>query len=143
MKKFSSLKWGIFTLFSFSYFFSFSQKNAVLLENELIVVSASYSECDNAAKGTANNYLLLSVENKTDKQITIRFNKEVYFNGVCSSCKNEKEMYTELTLEPNEKRSGNCESSKDLKVFHSMNSSFSKQKLTDLKITNFIQIVRQ
>ena len=115
-----------------------NEKNPVLFENDIAVFTVSYATVQTPNTSTIKNYALITILNKSAEHITISYNKEAYYDGICSSCQQQESQF-ELGLEPHEAKNGILDNnSNGLRIFHSFKTGESKRKLTDLKISNVI-----
>ena len=110
------------------------------LQNDQIKIETSIETCSSAQNGTSNNYIFIRISNKTNLDLEVSFDKELWYNDVCSNCNGGDEAKTTLVLHANETVEGTCESSfKTLKIFHSMakgsKRSLSKFDLKNLTVT--------
>lgn len=133
MKKLLKLL-GIFCLIIST--FSFSSKESdwkVYFENKEIKIESKLLSCDKPAIDIHNSYVVLKITNKTNQALDVTFQKELWYNEVCSSCTNSKEFKTQVSLNPMEVIEGFCDSkTKELKFFQS--SPDSKTKLTKFEL---------
>ncbi len=106
------------------------------LENDQIKIETSTQTCSSTQNGTNSNYIFLRISNKTNLDLEVSFNKELWYNDVCSNCNDGDEAKTTLVLHANETVEGNCESSfKTLKIFQSM-ANGSKRVLSKFDLKN-------
>ena len=104
-------------------------------DNEEFVIEYKFVECDPSI-GYDNESILLKFNNKTSQTITISWNKNLYYDGVCKTCDYPDEYHYELQLQPMVEVEGNCDiySDSKLKIF----SKFVDQNYTKgLKLTAF------
>lgn len=109
-------------------------------QNDEIRIEVKTEACNNVKDGINNSYVLLRVSNKTNNKIQVSFFKESWYDGSCYNCNKDKQEYmTEIVLNPNETIEGDCKSTKNLKILHSMQNGskkvLTKFDLKDLKVT--------
>lgn len=116
--------------------FSFSQNWELYSENEQIRIEQSIQKCTDNSQGTDNTFVLLKISNKTSEEITVDFDKEVWYNGVCFGCDEQKEKHVSLKINALSEVQGTCEKESNIRIFHSMPQKFSKNILSDFKLKN-------
>ncbi len=101
-----------------------------------VQITSSQIRCTSTKNGTDNSYISLSLENTTDKQVTVSFYKQLWYNNNCINCNETSEEYlVQQTLSPYEKMEGNCtKENMQLLIFHSMPKHLSKNTLTKHKL---------
>lgn len=122
--------------------FSFDVKEndwKVYFENDEIKIESKSLFCDKPTIDIHNSYVVLKITNKTNQSVSVSFNKELWYNDVCTSCNELKEFTTVVTLSPNEILEANCDSkTKELKIFQSHSESkkrLSKFELKKIEVT--------
>lgn len=107
-------------------------------ENDQIKIESQFVEYKVPKRSVIKNYLLLTIENKTKKNIKVQFERKSYYNDKCFSCNSPESIFV-LTLKKKEIKTGNItDNDKSLKVFHSFKTGESDTKLTNLIIDNVI-----
>lgn len=100
-----------------------------------------YADCDFTDKLDAQ-WVLLKIENTTNKTLLIEWNLYNYFNGVCGLCKNDpnNEAHKEIKLAPNSSIEGECVSHcpKSLRIFSKFLEFKTDDLLTKFEIKNLI-----
>lgn len=92
------------------------------------------SDCINEKYGTAKQYLLIEITNTTGKDLKISFDKELWYNGVVSST---KENSVEIVVSKNNVVAGTCEvDEKQLYIFTKMLNLDNVRKLTKYELKN-------
>jgi hypothetical protein len=125
--------------------FSFKTKSNIdfnqtikLFENEQLKIESHFVQYKVPHRSVVKNYLLLTVINKTRKELEVHFERKAYYNDMCYSCNSPESRFV-LYLKKKATISGNLtDNDKTLKVFHSFQTDESKTKLTDLIIDNVI-----
>lgn len=135
--KFLGITIVIFTISSFSYT---TNDWVSYFENEEIKIESSSFLCDKPADDIHNKYVVLKVTNKTNKAIEVSFKKELWYNDICTTCTENKEFETKISLQPNEIKQADCESkTKELKIYQGNPNSrkaLSKFELKEISIKN-------
>lgn len=130
------------TLQSFWLFGQDSEGN-LIYNSGGIRISASLAECTDHHNGTAKAYRFLEMANASEDAITIRFKKNLWYDGKCISCSSTSEEYVvEAKLNPGETISGNCAESNRLRVFVKMIDLKNVRQLTHFELVD-IQIEKQ
>ena len=128
-------------LLSFSFTTKLSKdlsQDTILFEDIQVKIKSHLVEYKVPNRSVVKNYLLLTIENKTRKNIVVEYTRRAYYNGKCYSC-NSPESQFKIVLKKKEIKSGDLSSNdKSLKVFHSFKTGESKSKLTELIIDNVI-----
>jgi len=85
---------------------SFEQK---LFENTAVRFTAKLTDCIIPSEGLYAEYMLIRLENKTDKTLEVSFYVDTYRNGTCTNCDHEAgDRKRTLLLKPFEILEGNC-----------------------------------
>jgi len=134
------LSFLVFLSFSFTNKFSNDlSQDTILFENDQVKIKSHLVEYKVPNRSVVKNYLLLTIENKTRKNIVVEYSRKAYYNnGICYSC-NSSESQFRIVLKKKELKSGDLSSNdKSLKVFYSFKTEESNSKLTELIIDNVI-----
>lgn len=92
------------------------------------------SDCIDEKYGVAKQYLLIEITNTTSKDVKISFDKELWYNGVVSST---KENRVEIVVSRNNVVAGTCEvDEKQLYIFTKMLNLDNARKLTKYELKN-------
>lgn len=128
---------------AFLPFSSIAQSNdwTVFKEDQGIKFYYKYADCDFNDMPDAQ-WVLIKVENTTDRLLLIEWTLHSYFNGVCKLCNNDPngEARRELKLEPHSSKEGECISScsKALRIFSKFISFKTDDLLTKFEIDGVI-----
>lgn len=125
-------------LLLFAGFTSTDSNWQTFFENEQVRIEKSPFLCSSSQNGTANNYVLLRITNKTEQKIEVSFLKETWYDGKCSNCSSSSpEHLITVTIDPLGQKTGNCDES-SLRIFDNMPSGFTKRTLTHFEIKNLV-----
>lgn len=92
------------------------------------------SDCIDEKYGVTKQYLLIEITNTTSKDVKISFDKELWYNGVVSST---KENRVEIVVSRNNVVAGTCEvDEKQLYIFTKMLNLDNARKLTKYELKN-------
>lgn len=123
-----------FGVFLSSYVFSQNQSVKPYYSEDGIEIRLIPSDCINEKYGTAKQYLLIEIANVTGKDLKISFDKELLYNGVVSST---KENSVEIVVPKNSVVAGTCEiDEKQLYIFTKMLNLDNVRKLTKYELKN-------
>ena len=113
----------------------------LLKEEQGIKFYYKYADCDFTDIPDAQ-WVLLKIENTTDKILFVEWNLYNHFNGVCTLCKNDPngEAHKELKLAANTSMQGDCISScpKSLRIFSKFIEFKTEDLLTKFEIKDII-----
>jgi len=117
--------------------YTFNQASKIIFENNQISVSTRLETYKSPNRSVVKNYLLLTITNKTNTKLTVKFKKKAFYNGVCSNCDSDESNFS-IILNKKETIIGSPEktSNKALRVFHSFESNESNSVLTKFEISN-------
>ncbi len=107
--------------------------------NQNVKATYTLKECNKPYEGIYAEYAFLAFENSSQKQVTISWKTEAYYNNKCVSCdENDLEYAHTITLSPGEKISGSCDLSQNskLRVFSKWTQVKNKRVLTKVDIKN-------
>lgn len=110
----------------------------MIFTSESITIESTLVDCNDIKNGTAKQYQSLEVKNLTASSIQVRFKKQLWYGGKCTSCQSDSEEYvTSVRLEPNGSLKGDCESNdKQLKVFVRMLNLKDVSQLTHFELVD-------
>jgi hypothetical protein len=114
-----------------------------LTETTNVLVNYQYVECNVPADGLYADYVFLQFENKTNKTITISWEPELYYGGICATCNASgfEKKYT-ISLAPQETKIPNCDFTDDearkMRVFIKWNQVENKRVLSSFALLNLI-----
>lgn len=124
----TTLTW---TLLSISGFGQNSQIEGVQFSDELVTISTELIDCISNKNGTAKQYLSIKIENKLQTEVQVKFKKNLWYDGTCTNCESESDEHVVIRkIDAGASDSGNCESSKALKIFVKMLNLKNVRKLT-------------
>lgn len=125
----------VFVVLFFSSHLGVAQ--VIYATNEL-TITAKTERCISVKNGIDHNYNLLSIENKTDHEISVQFEKELWYDDHCVTCgKNNIEHTVFITIPAGSRVQGNCQKDhRELMIFHSSNQEFIKDRLTKFELNN-------
>ncbi len=104
-------------------------------------INYRYAECHDDANGIHKSLVLLQFVNLTNKQLSVSYNKQAWYNDVCKGCENTPESLMGIRLAPNETKIGSCEDkqTKALYIFdkmlHVKANTLQKFELGNIQIT--------
>lgn len=123
--------------------YSFSSDNGRwerLTEVESVEIQTLTTLCDRPDQGTSNEYKYIKLINKSDRHVSVSFEKEIWYNGDCFTCERKSDEYTvSFVLNPGQEIAGNCRpegQESALRIFSRMPSGFTKSVLTGFKLNN-------
>lgn len=94
-----------------------------VFENEDVKIEYQTQNCDDLVNDIRNNYNILKVTNKTDKEVQLSFLRKAWYNTKCYGCDNQEEHTVRITLQPRQVVSGSCTREiSGLQIYHSNNS---------------------
>lgn len=110
----------------------------VVYETNEIIITAKTEQCFSVKNGIDHNYKLLSIENKTGSELSVTFEKELWYNNNCVTCEgNPDEHKVSLTIPAENLIQGNCQKDhRELMIFHSSNQEFITDRLTKFQLNN-------
>ena len=115
------------------------ENTSIYLENEFVKVEEFEGQC---TSDPLPDYeaIYFKVTNKTNKQLKLSWEHQVYRNGVCNTC--TREYFYTLELKPNEIVEGGCGSTynRKLKIFNDYIAEYMKnpkQVVTKFEWANF------
>ena len=112
---------------------------ADVIEQNGVIIHAELENCDNIANGTFKQYIILTIENQNAVAKQVSYKKDVWYNGVCSSCDSESQEYVvKFTIDPNDTLKGDCEENNGLRIFSQMLNLPKVRKLTHYELSNLI-----
>ena len=132
-------------LFALMYTFSSAGENwTTYYKNNLIHISSTKTACNDVANGTYREYVLLKIENLSDKKVVVNYKKDLWYNDQCTTCEkpgNEYEL--QVVLEPNQTLTGTCNTrERALSIFSKM-LDMHKSELTKFELNNVeVNIIR-
>ena len=131
------MKKGIILLFSIVSFTMFSQENSWVNVAELngVTIEESVVKCGD------NEILTFRISNANPYTISISWYEEVWVNDICKQNGNTEEFKRSVSLQANEKVSGDCSFKESFYIGYKIKRGDSEMKLTfyDLKNLNVIK----
>lgn len=113
-------------------------------EDDQIKIEYTNQRCTNNVKGTDIRYILLKFNNKTNHKLQVSFQKETWFDDICSNCESNSEEHNKVVLlNPNETLEGACDSENAFKIFYNMPSGHTKTILTKFELKNIQSVIIQ
>ncbi|MBC8265756.1 MAG: hypothetical protein H8E84_02210 [Flavobacteriales bacterium] len=96
-------------------------------ENDEITISFTYLNCEYLEQFD-NEYLILRIQNNSNKDITIDWQEQLWYDNKCMNCELESpEFRKEITVKADATISGDCTTYNNLRIF----SKFT-EKLEDM-----------
>ena len=141
----TTMKTNLFILAFFALPTLICAQSAALVPNmnqiytdELVQISSQKVDCVDASKGTAKQYVVLTVWNKQEIPINVSFKKETWFDNKCSNCNSESPEYrVNLNLDANSAVRGSCATdNRELRIFSKMLELKNVRELTHYELKN-------
>lgn len=112
------------------------------INHNLIKIEYKFVDCEQNI-GYDQEFLLLRVKNKSNKEIQIEWRSDQYYNDACLTCSYPAEYTYRLKLGPNETIEPDCslETERTLRIFSKFidpNYTGVHEPLTDFELSNFI-----
>ena len=113
--------------------------------NELEINYHAGIECHDLTNGIHKKIVVLQFVNLTNQNLSISFNKQMWYNGRCIGCDNPAEQHFTVTLDPQQSLVGSCEDkqTKSLYIVDKMlnggNSMLTKFELANIHIATIRQ----
>jgi len=119
----------------------FAQESSIIYSDQSISISSMRQTCVDERNGIEKEFVMLSITNSSDAELSIRAKKETWYNSSCVTCGNDApEFYLNLTVQGNSTVEGTCDTSTDnLRVFASMPNISNARKLNHFELKD-IQI---
>lgn len=110
------------------------------IKHESTAIKIEYKKdlCTKMDSDIQNEYVFLKITNKTNKVITVSFDKEAWYGENCSNC-GSKENRVTVKINANESIESSCENDKLLKIFSGKPNVKTVKSLTRFELAN-IQI---
>jgi hypothetical protein len=80
-----------------------------------VEVNYKFQDCDYNS-GLDEQNVLLKFTNTTSNTLELKWNIELYYDGVCKTCGNTTEYSRELTIEPGQSLEGVCARETDMRL---------------------------
>jgi uncharacterized protein YcfL len=134
---------AIFTYLSFHSIFSYSQLDNVLTfySGDEATISATKTSCIDRVNDIHNEYFIMEINNKSDKELEISYKMNLWYDNDCLTCDSESGEYQHMIkISPNTTIKGSCDKrhEKSLLIFSKMYKIKTKEltnaELSDLKI---------
>lgn len=107
----------------------------VLHSSEELEISVKSEDCVDRHNGTAKVYQILTLTNKSHAPISIRFKKDLWYDGKCISCSSSSEEYkVSVDLNSEETKSGSCTINNGLRIFDRMLNLDKVRKLSHYEL---------
>ena len=105
-----------------------------------IIFTAKLKKCNNPSIGMEKDYVLLTLDNNSAKEVEISLHQDLYFDGACKTCSSD-EYNRKYTVPAKGQISGSCQSysSEGLKLFYGspwVSEVLTKFEFTNIKIRN-------
>ncbi|GAB4279450.1 MAG: hypothetical protein Kow0068_03450 [Marinilabiliales bacterium] len=92
-------------------------------------------ECHDYINDIHKQYMLLKIVNTNNENVTVSFDKNLYYNNVYTPGENGENNVI-LEISPMSSIEGDCDSMQELKIFDSYMEFEPKSKLTKFELTN-------
>jgi hypothetical protein len=131
------------TLFFTCSLLSYAQEVSVnnlnqLLEKEGVKIFVGEGVFEEASNNTSHARYFFTFQNTTDKDLMLKFNKELYYDGICQNCGSDSdEQHYSVMLKANSTASyEENPRDKTYSIFIKDNHGWIKKQLTDFKFIN-------
>jgi hypothetical protein len=127
---------SVLLMLSFFYFSANAEDWKLVKKQGVIELYSRTAECNDNVNGIYKNLELLKWVNTSNKETTISFSRQLWYNNTCINCGlNSDEQRFEIVLKPNETIEGSCANKdKRLTLFKEFSKNSSK-KLTHFEFT--------
>lgn len=108
-----------------------------LTSTDFVKITYKYQECRNPSEGLYNEYVFLSFQNLTNKDITIIYKEEIHYGSTCINCKGDNdELRFTLKIPAGRTVIGSCETKGEssLSIFSKHLDLPNKNLLNEFKI---------
>lgn len=75
-------------------------------------INYRHMECHDTVNGTHKGIVALQFVNLTGSQLSVSYNKQAWYNGICKGCENTAESRMGIRLAPHETQTGSCDNTK-------------------------------